>query len=180
MLVGLQHVPFAPMPGWDVTPQGTVVSGSGAEYTIRETTRRGDALMAYSRAVPPTPVPTDERADSLAALRARLDSVPVPLDDVIGLPSQVRELDLPTSYPFYSAVYVGQGGRVWVRRWLPESAGRTIYDVFEADGVLRGSVSLPDFVLVEPTPVLSLDGVVAVVRNPLTDEDGLKKYVPKP
>lgn len=178
LLLGLQHVPFAATPSWDITPQGTVVSGSGAQYALRETTRQGDSLRTFARALPRPVVPSDEWADSSSALRVRLDSVPVPLHEVVGLSPQVRELDLPTSYPYYASAQVGQDGRIWVRRWLPHSAGQTVFDVFEPDGQLRIAVSLPDFVPVEPMPVLSLDGVIAVVRNPLTDEDGLKKYVP--
>lgn len=179
LLRGLEHVPFAALPVWDVTPEGTVISGSGAEYHLRETDATGKAIQVFERVVLAERIPPQERSDSLVALRERLDSVPVPLDDVERLTDAVRQLQLPTTYPLYAAVYVGSEGKVWVRRWIPVGLSRTIFDVFDRDGTFRVSVVLPETVLVEPTPVLSLSGIVAVVRDPLTDEDGLLRFVPE-
>ena len=178
MLPGLEHVPFAALPVWDVTPEGTILSGAGKDYRIRESGVDGQLLRVYERQLASESIPESERNDSLRALRERLDSIPVQLDEVVGLGEEVRELNLPMTYPAFVAVYTGKEGRVWVRRWIPASHGRSVFDVFDRDGSFRTSVVLPMDVLVEPTPVLSLHRVVAVVRNPLTDVDGVLTFVP--
>jgi len=66
MLPGLNHVPLAPLPVWDVTPRGTLLLGSGHEYAIREVDAAGRELRVYRRTVTPTRIPERERRDSTA------------------------------------------------------------------------------------------------------------------
>ena len=87
-------------------------------------------------------------------------------------------MTLPRVYPAYSAVYAGEDGNVWVRRWLPASENRSVFDVFSRDGTLLTAVQLPSFILIEPTPILSMSGVVAVLKDPLTGADGIVRFVP--
>lgn len=49
MLRGLNHVPFAPLPTWDVTPRGTLLIGDGHHYDIQETDFGGRVLQTYRR-----------------------------------------------------------------------------------------------------------------------------------
>lgn len=170
ILRGLSHVPFAPLPVWDVTSAGTIVSGDGQTYDLVETDRRGAEIKRFHRDLTPDRIPVDEREDSVTALRNRLDSIPVPLDRVEGMPEEVRVLDVPDRYPAYMAVYVGAGGEIWVRRWPAGGRDRTIFDVFARDGDYQRTVILPRAVEVEPTPFLSSTDVVAVTKHPLTDE----------
>src|SRR5690606_1021031 len=140
MLPGLNHVPFAPLPVWDVTPEGTVISGDGTSYVLVETDRDGRVLARFGRNVPLDPIPAAERRDSIAALKARLDSIPVGLDRVGGMPEAVRKLDVPRRYPAYMAVYVTNDGGVWVRRWPVGGGDRTLLDVFARTGELRHTI----------------------------------------
>jgi hypothetical protein len=109
-LPGLNTVPFAPRPRWDITPRGTIVSGDGSRYEIRETDSRGRVIRRFTRDVPLQPVPASERAESLAALRGRLDTVPVPLGDVQNMPDDVRQLRLPRTLPAFIDVHVATDG----------------------------------------------------------------------
>lgn len=176
MLPGLNHVPFAPLPVWDVTPEGTVISGDGTSYVLVETDRDGRVLARFGRNVPLDPIPAAERRDSIAALKARLDSIPVGLDRVGGMPEAVRKLDVPRRYPAYMAVYVTNDGGVWVRRWPIGGGNRTIFDVFARTGEFRRTVVLPHSIMVEPTPYLSGDVVVGVARDPVTDESIILRF----
>lgn len=176
MLRGLSHVPFAPLPVWDVTPAGTVISGDGRSYDLVETGREGQLLTRFQRDLEAEVIPSEERRDSVAALRARLDSVPVPLDRVEGMPEEVRSLDVPERYPAYMAVYIGDDGDVWVRRWPVGGGDRTVFDLFSRDGDYLHSVVLPRAIRVEPTPVLSSAGVVGVTTHPLTDESIIIRF----
>jgi streptogramin lyase len=178
MLRGLNHVPFAPLPVWEVTSRGTLITGDGRSYLLRETDRAGRELRVYRRTVPPERIPDRERRDSLAALRARLDSVPVPLDRVEGMPPEVRSLRLPNVYPAYMAAYEGEDGRVWVRRWAAGGSERSIFDVFEPDGRFRTVVVLPRAIAAYPTPVLSLGGIAAIGIDGETGANTILRFVP--
>lgn len=162
MLRGLNYVPFTPLPTWDISPRGTLITGTGQSYVLRETDFAGRDVQVYRRAVPPDRIPAPQRQDSIAALRARLDSVPVALDRVEGMPSEVRTLRLPDVFPAYMIAYAATDSRVWVRRWPVGGADRSVFDVFEPDGRLRAVVLLPRAIAAEPTPVLSLHGIAAV------------------
>lgn len=177
ILPGLNHVPFAPLPVWDVTPAATVISGDATSYELTETDAQGTALARFVRDVPLDPIPEGERRDSLAALRARLDSIPVGLDRVKGMPEEVRSLRLPDRYPAYMAVYLGNDGDVWVRRWPMGGGDRAIFDVFARSGEFRHTVLLPRAIHVEPTPVLSGTTIVGVTTDPLTDESAVLRFV---
>lgn len=180
MLRGLNHVPFAPAPTWDVTRHGTLILGTGETDRLEERTWDGQVLRTFGRDSPPRAIPERQRAESLMALRARLDSVPVPLDEVQGMSEEVRQARLPEVFPPYLAVYAAPDGLVWVRRWMAGPARRSVFDVFEADGRFRTTVVLPQVVAVEPTPVLRLDQVVAVVIHPVTGVQGVARFVPPP
>src|SRR5215211_7331743 len=176
---GVNHVPFAPLPTWDMTTRGTLLTGDGQSYAIRETDASGRELRVYRRTIPPVRIPAQERHDSAAALRARLDSISatVPLDRIEGMPPNVRAGRLPETYPPYMAAYGGEDGRTWVRRWAP--GGReTIFDVFDPDGRLRAVVVLPNAIAILPTPVLSLDGIAAIRIDAETGGYTVVRYTP--
>lgn len=181
MLSGLNHVPFEPLPVWDVTPRGTLLSGDGRSYLLRETDAAGRLVREYRRAVQPERIPPRERRDSLAALSARLDSITVPWSQVQGVPPAVRARQLPEHYPPFLAAYAAEDGRVWVRRWVANSDARTVFDVFEADGRFSRVVQLPRRVAIFPTPVLTLQGIVAIGVDPETGAHSLLRFdAPRP
>lgn len=173
MLRGMNHVPFAPLPHWDVTPRGTLLTSDGRSYLIRETDSGGRLLREYRRDVPAERIPAAERRDSLEALRQRRDSVTVPWSQVAGVPPEVRELRLPETYPPVLAIYAAEDGRVWVRRWVPRGGERTVFDVFEANGRFSHVVLLDRSISSVVTPVLSLDGIAAIALDPDTGANGV-------
>ena len=168
MLAGLNHVPFAPLPTWDVTPRGTLLWGDGETYLLRETDTAGRVVREFRRATAPDRIPAHERRDSLAALSARLDSISLPWSQVGGVPDAVRTRQLPEYYPPYLAAYAAEDGRIWVRRWVPNGEARTVFDVFEADARFSRVVELPRAIAAYPTPVLTLQAIVAVGVDPET------------
>ena len=165
MLPGLNRVPFAPVPQWDITPQSTVVSGDAIQYRIVETGRRGEPLREFGRPYGADAIPPAERAESLRALTRRLDSVRVPFHLVQGMPDDVRQKRLPSTFPAFQAIFAEVDNRVWVRRWPNEGQlGQTIFDVFDSQRRHVQTVSLPLPISNEPTPVLRAEFVVAVVN----------------
>ncbi len=179
MLQGLNHVPFAPLPVWDISPRGTIISGSGEIYVLRETTATGQVVREYRGSSSANRIPARERADSLAALRERLDAVPTDLARVEGMPDNVRRLQLPTAYPPYAAVYAAPDGLVWVRRWHKGPTGGTVFDVFDATGKLARVVVLPMEIDIFPTPHLSLTDIAAVATDPETGAQGIVRLTPR-
>lgn len=178
MLRGMNHAPFTPLPHWDVTTRGTLVTSDGRSYLIRETDRNGRVLREFRRTVAEERIPAAERRDSLEALRARRDSITVPWSQVSGVPPEVRELRLPETYPPILALYAGEDGRVWVRRWVARGSERTVFDVFEADGRFSRVVELDRSISSVVTPVLSLDGVAAIAVDPETGANGIFTFRP--
>lgn len=169
LLPGLNHVPFAGLPKWDVTPRGTVLYTSGREYLIREVDRGGRVLREFTRETAAIRIPAAERRDSLAALRQRLDSIrSIPRPQVNGVPDEVWDLRLPETYPPILGVYAAPDGLVWVRRWVPNGERRSVFDVFEANGRFRTVVELPANLVPGITPVLRLDAVAGIGSDPDT------------
>lgn len=180
ILRGMNHVPFAGLPKWDVTPRGTVVYTSGREYLIREVDRSGRLVREYRRNVPPTRIPANERRDSLAALRLRRDSVSnIPRAQISGVPDEVWALDVPEAYPPVRDVFAAADGLLWVRRWVPNAESRTVFDVFEADGRFKTVVELPAHLVPGITPVLRLDGVAAIGSDPETGAMTVLRFAPR-
>jgi len=168
MLSGLNYPPFFPLPVWDVTPRGTLITGTGKAYVLEERDAQGRLRQTYQREMAPDRIPPREREESLSALQARLDSVPVPLDRVEGMPAAVRRRQLPRVFPAYMAAYGGEDGLLWVRRWPTGDTRRTIFDVFSPDGRYTATILLPRAIAVAPPPVLSLDRIVAIGIDPET------------
>ena len=176
MLPGLGSVPFAPLPVWDATPAGTIISGSGRAYELIETDSVGTVLRRIRRFVPADPIDPRERADSVRALRARLDSLPVPRERVRGLPDEVAAVRVPDRYPAYQAVFAAPDGFLWVRRWPSGDRQRTLFDVFDRAGRLVRVVVLPRVILNDPTPVLLATVVVAAVADPVSGAVGVIRF----
>ena len=170
LLPGLSHVPFAPVPVWDATPAGTILSSSGGLYHLIETNVAGDTVRrieGHDRAV--RAVQPRERMDSLAALRRRLDSLPVPPSGILGMPAAVARLELPESRPAVIGVHVALDGTIWVERWPESTAFARVYDVLSADGLLLGIVASHEPLLRDPPPWFSSTAIWGVVHDSATD-----------
>lgn len=176
MLPGLSGLPFASRPVWDVTIAGNLISGDGKTYTLQETDSAGRVVRTLRRTVAMERIPSREIQESTAALEHRLDSIAAFLDRVQGMPEEVRERRIPTTFPAYMAVYTPPDGSVWVRRWPVNGRRETIFDVFSATGVFSSTVVLPRVIALEPMPVLSLGTVVAAAINSETGENSLMRF----
>jgi hypothetical protein len=174
MVKGLNYVPFAPVPVWDMTMAGTVISGDAMTYVLVETDAAGRTLRRFERAVPLARIERDERADSARALQRRIDSLPVPLPQLEGTSEAVKSQTLPTTYPAYLAVFAAEDGRVWVRRWPPAGrGGETFFDVFDANARFLGTVVLPVALAAGHHPVIRSDMLVGVVIDRETDLESI-------
>jgi 6-bladed beta-propeller len=178
MLRGLDVPPFTPVPSWDVTPRGTIVSTGSDRYEIRETDASGRVLRTLTGQWSPVVIVPAERAESLAAMNRRLDSIPVPLSKVEGMSDDVKARKLPTHYPAIQSLFAAADGTTWVRRWAGLQRGRTLFDVFDANGRLQRSVVLPAVILDAPTPVLGARRIVAAVEDRETGGVRLMRFEP--
>lgn len=174
MVRGLNHVPFAPIPAWDVTVGGTVISGHGRAYVLTESDASGKVVRRFERSVPLAEIPRAERSDSARALARRIDSLPIPVAQVHGVPDDVKSQRLPATYPAYMAVFGAEDGRVWVRRWptAPRST-ESIFDVFDASGRFLRTVVIPLRLAAAHHPVIGPDVLVGVTIDPETDVESI-------
>jgi hypothetical protein len=170
MIRGLNYVPFAPIPVWDFTAGGTIVSGDAQSYLLIESDAAGRTVRRFERSIPAARIDRDERGDSAKALQRRIDSLPVPIARVEGTSEAVRTQTLPATYPLYSAVFAAEDGRVWVRRWPPAGRGaETFFDVFDATSRFLGTVVLPVSLAAGHHPVIRGDMLVGVTIDRDTD-----------
>jgi len=176
LLDGLSHVPFAPLPAWDVTHAGTILSSDGARYELIETAQGGDTVRVIEGpAGGLVEIPGAERADSARALDARLDTLPVPIDDVLGLGEGVRERRLPTTLPPILGIHVAADRSIWVERWPAEGEGQSrFFDILDEDGRFRARVVLRAPLARDPAPFFGARYVVGVVTD---SETGVERVV---
>lgn len=165
-LDGLSHVPFAPLPVWDITHSGTILSTDGSRYEIVETNGAGDTLRVITGEWKPQVIPSAEKADSARALGARLDTLPVPIDRVINLGDGVRDRRLPETLPAIIGIHIATDGRIWVERWPSEGQSDSrFYDVLNTDGVLIERIVLRAPLTRDPPPFFGARHVVGVLRD---------------
>ncbi len=156
MLRGVNHPPFAAVPVWTSSPNGTLISGDALTYEVLETDAAGRVVRRFTRPHTPVVIDAGERRDSLRALSARIDSIPVPLSEVQGMPQEVRQKRLPTHYAPYRELSVSREGVLWVRRWTtPAERGTSRYDVFAPDARFLGTVVLPAELIGAPVLVIA-------------------------
>ena len=186
MLGGVDHPPLAPVPSWDVTPEGRLLLGESSRYRLFLVAPGGDTVRTVRRRVERRAIPTEVRRESTEALRSRLDTLPVPVDDVNNLPDPVANLDLPSRYPAHLDVRVGQSGRVWVARPpLPDRPRAAPFDVFDRRGVFLGTVVVPGRFDMgrgftnarsRPRPVFTDDAVYGVVTDSTTGVQRVARF----
>lgn len=175
MLGGLNHVPFAAVPRWASSPSGTIISGDGLKYELRETDNAGRVVRSFARPYAPVAIDASERRDSMRALEARIDSLPVPIAQVLGMPDDVKQKELPASYPPFRELIVSSEGDLWVRRWTAAAErGTSRFDVFAPDARFMGSVALPADLAAAPAPVVKGRWAAGVATDP---ETGLQAVV---
>lgn len=169
ILHGLSHVPFAPIPTWDVTERGTVLSTDGTSNRLLETDRGDTVRVLTLEGAEPRRISPAERADSLKALETRIDSLPVTLDKVVNLGKNVAHRRLPEFVPSVVSLRVATGGRIWLERWPAAGADQTrSYDVYDSTGTHLASITLRAPLADDPPPFFGRHAVVGVIRDPQT------------
>lgn len=176
MVAGLNRVPFAAVPSWDVTPGGTLLSTDGRGADLLESDLLGDTVrVLHLEGTEPRAIPEAERADSLGALEARIDSLPVRLEEVVNLGPGVAERRLPDFLPAVVSLQVATGGVIWVERWPPEGSGDSrFYEAYDTAGTRLASVQLRAPLLSEPTPFFGRRAIVGVTRD---EDTGVHRVV---
>lgn len=178
MVFGVDHVPLAPIPSWDVTVDGRLMIGEPRQYRLVALAPSGDTVRVVRRELERRPIPEPVRRESTEALRTRLDTLPVPVDEIENLPQSVADAELPARYPAFLQVHAGKGGRTWVERPpLPGRPGAAPYDVFDRAGIYLGTVVVPGRFdpgrgltsgRMRPRPVFTDSAVYGVVVDSVT------------
>ena len=165
-------VPWSAQPQWTWHHDGYFVHGHPSAYAI--TLERPDGPLRIERAAAPVPVADGERRQEEARATAGmrwLDST-----------WQWNGPAIPDTKPYFSRLYVGSDGRIWVLRAgesVPRSApetdenGVTIawdesrsFDVFAPDGLFLGSVPAPAGFRDDRAPVFDAKGAWLVEEGP--------------
>lgn len=185
MLRGLNRVPFSPVPVWDVTPAGTLVSSDGASAFLLETDAAGDTVRTIRVSDHSSrPVPASEQADSLAALEERIGEAEERiarfqgrLGEVVGLGQGVEERRLPRSLPSAIGLSVTQSGSIWVERWPPEGEQDSrYYDVLGPSGMLERVVILRAPLVRDPSPWFGDHSIAGIIKDPETGVERVARF----
>lgn len=178
ILPGLNRVPFAAVPVWDATRDGTLVSSDGVSPILIETDSRGDTLRTIQ--LPNEPlrrVPSGEREDSLRALEQRIAKVPGRLRDVEGLGEGVEARRLPDFLPRAIGLHVVDDGTIWLEQWPPEAhPDFRQYMVLDASGALLRFVVLRAPLVSDPPRYITERFIVGVVRDPDTEVERAVRF----
>ncbi|HEU4631456.1 MAG TPA: 6-bladed beta-propeller [Gemmatimonadaceae bacterium] len=147
-------LPYAPQPGWEISPLGYVVSTPGDPYAIL--LHRAGHPLRIERDVPPVPVEPDEKENLTERITAQFRrSAPSWRWDGPGIPD---------TKPPIRSITLDAEGRVWVSRSLPSVPLEPdpeaeppapnapppprwreplAYDVFAPDGRFLGHLPVP-------------------------------------
>jgi hypothetical protein len=181
MLRGLNHVPLAALPVWDVSHRGTLLFADGSDDFVRELDPGGRELRRLRVPIRSVPIPARERAESVSALRRRIDSIAVPRAQVKGIPKRVWDLEVPSTYAPIRAMFAGTDGSIWLQRWNVDHDRRTVFDVIQPNGRDVRTVAIPAAILTSPAPVLSATMVVAFQLDRETGAYEIASYrLPRP
>ena len=127
--------PFAPQAQWTPRPQGGVVMGNGADYSLHRVTFEGDTTLTMTLERAPVPVSAAERDTVLAAYRER--------ESYLDGAAPDRDLRPRSSKPAHGFLHVDDQDRTWVRGATPAGT-ETVWDLFGADGRYLTQVPVPD------------------------------------
>lgn len=145
-------IPNAPQLVTAVGRDGTVWLGSGSSYELYQIAPTGDTLRIVSRA-----------AEPVALSAADVKTIATELDEARAQDFEVDESRVPSTYPFFTAIVLGDDGYVWVRR---VAAGHVpVFDLFDPQGTYLGE--LPASVTDYPEPHISTDYLVGVSQDSL-------------
>lgn len=117
-----------------------VVFGENESYELALVAPDGVVKRLVRRKVEPRPV-TDADFASLMDVRLALISDPARRREV---ESTYRSLPRPATMPFYDAVLLDDESNLWVRDFEPTTINPLAWTVFDPEGRMLGTVTLPD------------------------------------
>jgi hypothetical protein len=173
--VSTSSVPFTAQEHWQLTPMGYFIHGISESYAV--TLLRNDApALRIERDYEPIPVAGGERSEEEAAMTQNMRETQ-PNWRWNGAP-------IPDHKPPYRNLLTGEDGTVWVLMSQPavrvedsaydpsdpesipdEWHEPILFDVFDAEGAYLGAVKAPDGFSTYPTPLLTREWVLGVVRD---------------
>ncbi|MEX2610939.1 MAG: hypothetical protein WEA24_13400 [Gemmatimonadota bacterium] len=144
---------FAAEPVWAINADGWLAFANNAHYRIHVLDPAGNLVRIVARAVTPRPVTDRDRETFGRVMSDMLAGQGMPGS---GASEILSNVDFAETYPALGKLMFGPGGTLWVQRALtlpeleaadvpfdPQSTGGQEWDVFDAAGRLRGSVTLP-------------------------------------
>ena len=129
-------IPFMPGLVRTLDPRGGMLFGMSGEYRLVRSTTGQDTMRVFGRAWAPGSVGDARRQ---AAVEAAVRNAG-PRWDPIQLRNAFALSDVPATLPAFDAASVDAEGNVWVR--TDADSGYTRFDVFDADGVFLGPVTV--------------------------------------
>lgn len=145
------RAPMAGNPQVAVGPDGQIAGFAGQEYRIDRVDASGELTTAYRRDLRPPALEPGDADRAISALRERLDAFESGLD--------IGDVPLPDRLPAYVRLRIDSEGYFWAGRYRgeadPEDRSASLpteYDVFDATGVLLGSVTVPSLLVMQIGP----------------------------
>jgi hypothetical protein len=149
---GMQYFYFASEPFWQIDNRGRLIYGMNSEYRIEVHDAAGKLERVITKEHSPIPVSEKDRAGILEFMRQgmlRANRPPAEIDRTF------RATAFAEFYPAYSYFVPGPRGTLWVQRvrTSAELADRPFnasevrsprWDLFDPQGRLAGTVTLPD------------------------------------
>jgi sugar lactone lactonase YvrE len=156
-------IPYSPQLHWALDPDGRLWTGVSDAYRITLRDDAGNPVRTVEKPYTPLPVTASEREGVRERLR--------------GFTDQGGTVDLsrvPRHKAAFTRLAFDDRGFLWVRPSLPADAEDVVFDVFDPDGLIVGSVRLP----VTPTAL----GMALEVRGnrlyaAVESEDGVPQVV---
>jgi hypothetical protein len=116
------------------------VFGDNESYELAVYTPDGALERLVRRRQEPRPV-TDDALEAL--LKTRLDRISDP-GRRQTMERSYREIPHPSTMPSYEAILLDDGGNLWVHEFQPTPVTPPAWTIFDPEGRMLGSVSLPD------------------------------------
>jgi len=129
-------IPFMPGLVRTLDPRGGMLFGMSDAYRLVRSSTGQDTVRIFGRAWAPAPLGDDRRRTAVEEAIRNAG----PRWDQVMLRNTLALSDVPTTLPAFDAASVDAEGNVWVR--TDADSSHTLFDVFDAEGVFLGPVSV--------------------------------------
>jgi hypothetical protein len=169
-----RSIPFSARLVSRIDPAGGFWKAETQSYRVVRHDARGDSVVVVDVAVEPRSVTAADRRKYVENSTRRPPQIPDRVPNMLESAEIIAAL-MPETKPVIADLAVDDGGRVWVRRNVPDGADPR-YDIFDRGGEYVGSIvtgfdpalRLPVHIRADRMYALALDslGVPVVVRTP--------------